>query len=77
MKKTILVLVLVAMMLSVSVMASHDVAPKGIQKKFIDGYVPCFASTEKQCQQFDYDGDGVVGFSDMFGFLNKYTKMIK
>ena len=75
MKKTIVFTLLVLSLLVIPMVSAQEV-PNGILNKF-DNFIDCFAETEKECHQFDYDGNGVVGIADFGKFIQKYTKMIK
>ena len=51
-----------------------ETVPDGILNKF-DSFLDCFAGIERECHQFDYDRNGVVGLADFGKFIQKYTKM--
>ncbi len=71
-----LTILLIALSFIATPAFAKDVAPNGILNKF-ENFRECFAGIEKECNQFDYDNDNVVGFRDFGKFIQKFTKMVK
>ncbi len=76
MKKAILTLGVVGLVFSASPALAKDSIASGIQNKFTN-FLSCYAGIEANCHQFDYNNDGIVGFTDFGAFLVKHSKMIK